>query len=122
MSIGEQSFGDPTEDWPEPDLSLIAGRFLKPPAFPVEIFGAAHRWVEEAAAASNAPIDYISGSLLATASALIGNTRKARAWGGYMQCAAGERPGTRSVRLGPSVREESVRRSPARPCFYSHSE
>jgi len=86
MSIGEQAFIDPMEDWPEPDLSLIAGRFLKPPAFPVEIFGPARCWVEEAAAACNAPVDYIAGSLLATASALIGNTRKARAWGDYTQC------------------------------------
>ncbi len=75
--------------WPDPDLTIA--KPVRPPA-PVmseadldEIFGIWAAWIRSAADAKNAPIDYVSLTLLSTASAAIGNSRWASPWDGWKE-------------------------------------
>ncbi len=71
---------DPEEDWPTPDLSLLAGPQVAAPGFPLAELGPYwRRWVAVAAAGANAPVDYVAGGLLTVAATLIGNARVAAA-------------------------------------------
>ncbi len=72
-------------DWGEPDLSLVELQRRSPPVFPLDLLGAFWRgWVEAAAEANAAPVDYVALTLIATGSALIGNSRWPRI-GGWME-------------------------------------
>ncbi len=65
--------------WPIPDLALATASGPPVPAFPVaDVFpmGVAF-WIQDAANAAGAPVDYVAGALLAAAGACIGNAR----WG-----------------------------------------
>ncbi len=71
--------------WPEPDLSVLLQR-RPPPELPLEVFGAEWKgWIEGAARAAACPPDYVAAPLLASASALIGNARWARATPGWAE-------------------------------------
>ncbi|WP_240643499.1 YfjI family protein [Paracoccus siganidrum] len=80
---------DAAANWPEPDLTLSqSGR---PPApvmtddeFSV-VFGPWAEWISTAAKVKGAPVDYVSLALLATASAVIGNSRWAAPWEGWKE-------------------------------------
>lgn len=62
--------------WAKPDLSLLNGGAVRPPAFPRELLGGFWaEWCEEVSASANAPFDYAGASLLTLAGALIGNAR-----------------------------------------------
>ncbi|MEX0285097.1 MAG: YfjI family protein [Paracoccaceae bacterium] len=80
---------DPSEQWPEPDMTI--GNPVRPPA-PVMsdedfafVFGPWAGWIKDAAETKNAPTDYVAASLLATASAAIGNSRWAVPWEGWKE-------------------------------------
>ncbi len=85
----------PPDDGPqqEPDLGVLRERHEPPPAFPVEVLagppgGVAPSWatwVEAAAEAAGAPIDYVAGALLAGAAALIGTSRSVSPWPGWTE-------------------------------------
>jgi hypothetical protein len=64
-----------THATPEPDLSVLRLNRRAPPDLPVDVFGPWQTWLPEAAKAAAAPTDYIASTLLAVASALIGNAR-----------------------------------------------
>src|SRR5215475_5079913 len=50
----------PTSDWPEPDLSVLRLNRRPPPKLPLEVLGDRWaQWVEDAACAAVAPIDYV---------------------------------------------------------------
>lgn len=65
-------------NWTKPDLSLVLSREAPAPDFPTEILGAEWaNWCGEVAQSTTAPVDYVGASLMATAAALIGNSRTA---------------------------------------------
>lgn len=67
-------------EWPEPDLTIIDTR-VNLPRLQTEIFGPFWRdWIEKQAEGVSAPPDYVAATLLATASALIGNARWVSPW------------------------------------------
>jgi hypothetical protein len=66
--------------WPEPDMAVLQLHRRPPPILPLAIFGADWgRWIEDAAAASACPADYVVAPLLASASVLVGHSRWAQA-------------------------------------------
>jgi hypothetical protein len=70
---------------PLPSLALLRDR-LPAPELPLHLFGPV--WQErilEAAAAKNAPPDYVAAGLLVTAAGLIGNSRWAAPWDGWRE-------------------------------------
>lgn len=80
---------DPTTQWPDPDLSVLAPS--KPPA-PVMsdaefamVYGPWADWLNSAATAKGAPVDYVAMALLTTASAAIGNSRQVCPWDGWSE-------------------------------------
>jgi len=82
-----QSFivADPLAGWPEPDLSILdGGRKKAPPFLDSYLPEFCARFVREAAEAANAPPDFVAMPLLATAAALIGNSRCVSPWPGWV--------------------------------------
>ncbi|UTS79768.1 YfjI family protein [Phaeobacter piscinae] len=80
---------DAKADWPEPDMTI--GQPVRPPA-PImggyefaQVFGPWADWMKSAAETKNAPVDYVAVSLLATASAALGNSRWAVPWEGWKE-------------------------------------
>jgi hypothetical protein len=72
------------DHWDAPDMGVLQMRRRPPPELPLDAFGADwKRWIMDAADASACPVDYVAAPLLASASALIGNARWARAWPGW---------------------------------------
>jgi putative DNA primase/helicase len=82
----------PGDSWPEPDETIINAGAREAPALPVDLFsphtgasaGAAACIIEEAQRRS-CPVDYIAGSMLAAGAALIGNSRRVRPWGSWIE-------------------------------------
>ena len=82
----------PGDSWPEPNMSVVNAGMHEPPELPIEHFsmngdgetlsGAAACILEEARRKS-CPPDYVAGSIMAVAAALIGNSRLVKAWGNY---------------------------------------
>lgn len=80
---------DAKADWPDPDMTI--GQPARPPA-PVmtedqfsQVFGPWAAWINTAAETKNAPVDYVAVTLLAAASAAIGNSRWAVPWEGWKE-------------------------------------
>ena len=79
------SDADP-ETQAEPDLSVLRLHRRSPPSLPMEILGARWAaWVQDAAKAGACPPDYVVAPLLASVSALIGNSRWAQAHPGWSE-------------------------------------
>ncbi len=80
---------NPVDDWAMPDTSII--RPERPPAPTLTdgefsaVFGPWADWLRSAAEVKGAPVDFVALSLLATASAIIGNTRWAVPWEGWKE-------------------------------------
>jgi hypothetical protein len=74
---------DPVELWPQPDMGVLRLNRREPPALPLDAFGPWAKWITEAAEAAACPVDFVAAPLLASASALIGNARWARALPGW---------------------------------------
>jgi hypothetical protein len=98
-------------EWPDPDLSVLRPNRRSPPTLPLDVLGERWaQWVEDAARAAVAPIDYVVAPLLAAASAVIGHARWVQAWDGWKEpphlwCAAigdsgdGKSPGADQINL-----------------------
>jgi hypothetical protein len=72
--------------WADPDLAVLRLHRRRPPDLPLAVFGPEwSRWIESAAAAAACPADYVTGPLLASVSALIGNARWAQATPGWAE-------------------------------------
>jgi Protein of unknown function (DUF3987)/Bifunctional DNA primase/polymerase, N-terminal len=69
---------------PDIDISILRLNRRAPPPLPLNVFGHEWRvWIEDVAAASCCPADYVVAPLLSSVSALIGNARWAQAWPGW---------------------------------------
>jgi hypothetical protein len=69
------------ETWGEPDQTILTRTRAAPPSLPADLFCAAWwDWLDAAAEAKGAPVDYVAASLLAVAGALIGNARWSSPW------------------------------------------
>ena len=67
---------DRTEEQTGPDMSILQMGRREPPVFPLDILGPSWKaWVMDTAQAAACPVDYVVATLLAAASALIGNAR-----------------------------------------------
>jgi len=76
-----------------------------PPTLPLAVFGPdVGGWLQQVAVAANAPVDYVSTTLLAVAGSLIGNARWGKAWDGW---------GEPSVLWCALVGEPSASKTPA---------
>lgn len=74
-----------TEDWPEPDMSVLNPR-RTPPEFPVQLFGPFwSKWILAKAEGCSAPVDYVGMSLLSLLSGLIGCSRFVSPWEGWKE-------------------------------------
>ena len=75
-----------TEQWGEPDLSLIRAEAIAPPAFPDNVLSPFWaRWAAEAAEEASAPQAFIATALLSSAGIAIGNARWASPWQGWKE-------------------------------------
>jgi hypothetical protein len=75
-SYGENSSSPEVNAWEYPDLSYLGSGRSVPPQFPLEVLGEFWgSWCSKHAMARNAPVDYVAGTLLSVAGALIGNKR-----------------------------------------------
>jgi hypothetical protein len=82
----QQKGPKPNGAWHDPDMGIMNLRRREPPAFPLDVLGKEWgEWVEGAAKAAAAPIDYVAMPLLATVSVLIGNARWAQATPGWAE-------------------------------------
>ena len=72
------------QEWAEPDRSLVEQLEVPIPAFDwgmvPDSWGS---WIAGASEDTGAPPDYIFANLIGTASAVIGNARRVRAWPGW---------------------------------------
>jgi hypothetical protein len=71
-----RSTDDRAEEQTGPDMSILQMGRREPPVFPLDILGPSWKaWVMDTAQAAACPVDYVVATLLAAASALIGNAR-----------------------------------------------
>lgn len=71
---------EPADDWPEPDMSLLNPQSDRP-FFPYETLGPSWgQWIRETAESVSAPVDYVAGTAISVAGALIGNSRWVSPW------------------------------------------
>ena len=71
---------------PAPDMAVLRLNRRPPPTLPLEVFGPKWApWIQSAAAAAAAPVDYVAAPLLSSASVLIGNARWAQATKGWAE-------------------------------------
>lgn len=89
MTRPEPTPFDAAQSWPMPDMSIAKPE--RPPAPSMadddftSVFGPWADWLKDAAQVKGAPVDYVALSLLATASAAIGNSRWACPWEGWKE-------------------------------------
>ncbi len=67
------------------DARILDGNRKKPPALPINVFGDWEAWIIAVGEKKSAPQDYVAAGLLATASAVIGNTRWVSPWDGWKE-------------------------------------
>jgi hypothetical protein len=72
--------------WGDPDMVLIDEDRTPPPPFDWEAMPPAWTdWIRATANDCGAPADYIAATLIGSASAVIGNTRRVSPWGGWVE-------------------------------------
>ncbi len=80
---------NPADVWPDPDMSVLKATRPEPVAMTDDefdlVFGPWSGWLRDAAEVKGAPVDYVAMSLLATASAAIGNARWVTPWEGWSE-------------------------------------
>ena len=74
-------------EWPEADPRYLADALPQPPALPLrDVFSPKWaNWIESAAEAKSAPIDYVVAGVLAACGALSGNARWSFPWNGWAE-------------------------------------
>ena len=76
----------PSDSWPDPDLTILVAGRREPPELPLEVFGDFWGgWIAGHAENRSVPADYVAGGLLATSSAMIGNSRWVSPWQGWSE-------------------------------------
>jgi hypothetical protein len=90
--------------WPSPDMSVCERSQIRPPVLPTSGFGPLRDWLDSAAEAAAAPVDYVALSLLTAASGMIGGRRKASPWAGWVEPC---------IIWGAIVGDPSVNKTPA---------
>lgn len=91
--------------WPEPDLSILIRTAEPAPIMPLAAFGEPlARWVEAAAAAATAPVDYSALAVLAAAAGVLGARRYVEVWPGWKEPA---------IFWGALVGDPSTNKTPA---------
>lgn len=74
------------DPWGDPDIGAARQNRRAPPPLPLETFGPAlAEWIGAAAEGAGCPVDYVAGPLLASAAALIGNSRTVSPWEGWKE-------------------------------------
>jgi hypothetical protein len=97
--------------WPEPNLDFLHRTASPPPPLPVVVFRDWAGWIENAAEATNAPVDYVALPLIVAASSLTGNARWAEAWPGWAEppilwgAAVGDPSSGKTSGAGPIIRD-----------------
>ena len=71
--------------WSSPDMSILTEGRLPPPELPLALFGPWIDWLETAAEVKNCPPDFVAVSLITIAATLIGNSRRAMPWSGWIE-------------------------------------
>lgn len=71
--------------WLSPDMSILTEGRERPPELPLALFGPWTDWIETAAEVKSCPADFTTVSLIALAAALIGNSRRAMPWPGWVE-------------------------------------
>jgi hypothetical protein len=67
-------------------VDILNRNVAPPPIMPLAVFGTGWgEWLQQAAVAANAPVDYVTTSLLAAAGSLIGNACWGQAWPGWAE-------------------------------------
>ena len=60
----------PSDNWPDPDLTILVAGRREPPELPLEVFGDFWGgWIAGHAENRSVPVDYVAGGLLASSSA-----------------------------------------------------
>lgn len=73
-------------EWHSPDLSLIQGKQLPPPEFPLDVFPSHWAdWLKTAAICKNAPVDYVATAFLAGIAGMAGNSFSFSPWDGWQE-------------------------------------
>jgi putative DNA primase/helicase len=79
VAVGIAAPHSESDDWPDPDMSVVDARNAAPPVFPVEMFRSWSPWIKAHSIAKSSAPDYIAGGLLSIAATAIGNARFAQA-------------------------------------------
>jgi Protein of unknown function (DUF3987)/Primase C terminal 2 (PriCT-2)/Bifunctional DNA primase/polymerase, N-terminal len=67
-------------------VNILNRTVAPPPTLPLTVFGPDWGgWLQQAAIAANAPVDYVATSLLAVTGSLVGNARWGQAWQGWAE-------------------------------------
>jgi hypothetical protein len=80
-----QEWQPPADPETEPDMSIVERTVLCAPELDLSLFGPWAKWIESAAAAKNAPADYVAMALLGSAAGVIGATRWVSPWSGWSE-------------------------------------
>jgi len=96
----------------KPSLTLLHRTMQPPPPLPLATFGPFWGdWIQKAAKGANAPADYTALALLAVVSALVGNSRWAKAWDGWQEppvlwcCGVGDPSSGKTPGASPVIRD-----------------
>ena len=74
------------DPWPTLDRTVLDTPEGQAPMFPLDILPKKLRdFILEAAAAKNAPVEYVAWPIITTSGRLIGNARKAKIWSGWKE-------------------------------------
>ena len=74
--IVSAALGETGPNWPAPDMAILRQHRRAAPTLPLSVFGPHWSpWIVAVAKAASAPPDYVAATLLAVASALVGNAR-----------------------------------------------
>jgi hypothetical protein len=85
LLAGLQEWQPPPDPEAEPDMSIVERTVLPAPQLDLYAFGPWEGWIKTAAAAKNAPTDYVAIALLVGAAGVIGATRWVSPWSGWSE-------------------------------------
>jgi Protein of unknown function (DUF3987) len=85
-SRANRSEKDNSRPWPDLDMDLVKDDRAAPPPFDESVFSPTLlKWARCTAEDCSAPIDYVGGGLIASASAALGNVRRVSPWPGWVE-------------------------------------
>ena len=84
-TVDDPFAASPSSAWLSPDMSILTEGRERPPKLPLALFGPWTDWIKTAAEVKGCPADFTAVSLIALAAALIGNSRRAMPWHGWIE-------------------------------------